>query len=307
MTSVIDLFREAMRCAGIEPPADIIADGEIHRFNIAGHKRYSLNGWYLLYADHPAAGYFGCWKRDFKTAWSAKQYRRMAADEKAAFKAKMKRIRRRWEEEQRRVHAACRERSGELWEQASPAYDHHPYLKEKQVKPYDLKWYRGALLVPVRDLDGNLHGLQKIWRAGDGGKSFELGTAVTAHFHVIGSAGGDTILICEGYATGASLHEATGLPVVVAFDAANLKPVAEVLRVKFPNSHLVIAADNDRGTDGNPGITKATEAADAVMGAIVVPIFADTTNNPTDFNDLLRAEGNEAVRRTFQRQGVTCV
>ncbi len=72
------------------------------------------------------------------------------------------------------------------------------------------------------------------------------------------------VLIAEGFATGASVHEATGDAVAVAFNAGNLKPVAKILRAKFPDAHITVCADNDTKTEGNPGLTKATEAAAAI-------------------------------------------
>lgn len=105
-------------------------------------------------------------------------------------------------------------------------------------------------------IGGSIASLQTIDDAGEkrflhGGKkasgSFTLGDLTEA----------TTILICEGYATGASLHEASGIPVVVAFDAGNLKPVAQALRAAHPGSTLCLCADDDVETEGNPGLTKA--------------------------------------------------
>ena len=79
------------------------------------------------------------------------------------------------------------------------------------------------------------------------------------------------IIIAEGYATAATLHEVTGHCAVMAVDAGNLRPVAEALRALYPSTRLVVAADNDRHTEGNPGVKKATAAAEvfkAGMAAI---------------------------------------
>ncbi|MBL0168493.1 MAG: toprim domain-containing protein, partial [Propionivibrio sp.] len=75
------------------------------------------------------------------------------------------------------------------------------------------------------------------------------------------------------FATGASIHEATGYPVAVAFNAGNLEPVAKALRAKFPDLRLIVCADDDVGTAGNPGMTKATAAARAVGALLAVPDF----------------------------------
>ena len=98
------------------------------------------------------------------------------------------------------------------------------------------------------------------------------------------------LVVCEGYATGATLHEETGHAVAVAFNAANLLPVAQALRAKFPRIALVVASDDDWQTEGNPGLTAATEAARAIGGRLAVPDFTgyDRSNKDTDFNDLQR-------------------
>ena len=95
---------------------------------------------------------------------------------------------------------------------------------------------------------------------------------------------GSTLLICEGYATGATLHESTGHAVAVAFNAGNLKPVAMALRDRYPDFRLILAADNDRHTPGNPGLTKANEAALVVGGLVAAPEFDDDEPG-SDWND----------------------
>jgi putative DNA primase/helicase len=81
--------------------------------------------------------------------------------------------------------------------------------------------------------------------APDGCKVFKTGTNKAGHFFKIGRSKDNTVIICEGYATGASIHQATGHAVVVAFDAGNLSPVAQGIRLKFPDMKIIIAADDD--------------------------------------------------------------
>ena len=134
----------------------------------------------------------------------------------------------------------------------------------------------------------------------DGSKKFKTGTNKTGHFYKIGKSKNNTVLICEGYATGASLHQATGHCVVIAFDAGNLLAVAQVIRAKCSDYKIIICADDDHTTEGNPGLTKATEAARAVGGLLAVPVFQDAATRGTDFNDLHQAEGLKTVHQYIE-------
>ncbi|MDP3028606.1 MAG: AAA family ATPase [Deltaproteobacteria bacterium] len=294
-----DAFCQAMRNAGIEPPAEIIANGTLHRFTVTGDKPGSKNGWYVLHADHPAAGAFGCWKRGISETWSgAACHQTMTPAEKIAYTAKMEAIRRQQDEERDRVQAECRAWCSNAWAKARDADNQNPYLKGKGVNAYGLKSFNDTLLIPVQDADGTIHGLQFI--SPEDSKKFKTGTNKTGHFFKIGKSKDKTVLICEGYATGASIHQATGHSVVIAFDAGNLKPVAEGIRAKCPGYKIIICADDDQGTEGNPGLTKATEAARSVGGKLAVPVFQDRSTRGTDFNDLHQAEGLEAVRSCLE-------
>jgi hypothetical protein len=106
-------------------------------------------------------------------------------------------------------------------------------------------------------------------------------------------------VVAEGYATAASIHEATGLPVAVAFDAGNLAPVAEVLKKRYPRAAFIIAADDDYLTEGNPGVSHAQTAALAVDGSVLAPTFATDRDGKkiTDFNDLHQIEGLHVVAK----------
>ena len=179
---------------------------------------------------------------------------------------------------------------------AGPAPVDHPYVVRKQVAPLGLRCdARGHLIVPLQDSDGRVHSLETIAR--DGAKRFLAGGAKRGHFCVIGMDPGPMpapsgpILICEGWATGASLHIATGHTVIAAMDAGNLMPVAEALRARFPAADLVLVADNDEkpDRDGNPGVEAARKAALAIDGRLAVP------ESPGDANDLFCAEGPAAV------------
>jgi len=193
-----------------------------------------------------------------------------------------------------------------------------PYLTRKGVGAHGVRVLPdGTLLVPMHDADGELQNVQRIAPAKPAGdapeKRFMPGGRKTGLFHLIGGhAGADAntpdtdppvLLLGEGYATCASLHEATGRPVVVCFDAGNLKPCAVALRGLFPAALLLVCGDDDSTTEArtgtNPGRIKAAAAAragatDIGPAACVFP--AGLPEGGSDFNDLATHAGVDAVR-----------
>lgn len=291
-----DDFRQAMQADGIDPPAELLADGALHRFSSTGDR--SKNCWYILFADDPAAGKFGCWKRGIAETWCSKGYQSLDPEEKARYTANMEAAKRQRDADLSRLQADCRAWCADRWKQSKNASDSHPYLQKKGVHAYGLKVMKDSLMVPLYDTAGNIQGMQFI--QSDGNKTFKTGTAKQGSYYPIGKPKDNTLLICEGYATGASLHEATAHAVAVAFDAGNLKPVAEALRAKYPTLRLIICADNDQWSEINTGVVKATEAARAVGGMLTIANIPDNGSKPTDFNDLHRIAGIGEIRRQIE-------
>lgn len=270
MLDATEQFREAIRAAGLTPPDLIEANGTLRRFSSNG-KRGDDAGWYLLFSDGFPVGCFGDWRTGFSQTWRADIGRTLTPAEKAAHRDRVQAMRREREAEEARRKAKVQERAAAIWKAAAPAPDDHAYLARKGIKPHGARLHKGALLIPMRD-DGVIHSLQFI--GGDGDKRFLTGGRVAGCYFSIGDTKGAAALcIAEGFATGATIHEATGYPVAVAFNAGNLLAVAKAMREKFPDLPLIMCADDDRHTPGNPGLTKATEAARAVGGLLVIPDF----------------------------------
>ena len=283
------------RILGKAPSPGELAPGKLVRFATSDRKGDEA-GWCKLF-DDGEGGVFGCWRQGISETWQAANPRN--SEEQGAFLVRVKRAKEEVAIIEKQIRAECRQRSAKLWEKGRDVDAKHPYLVAKGIKPYGIKQLRDSLLVPVQDAVGALHGLQFIMP--DGTKKFKTGTAVTGCYHAIGKANGK-ILMAEGFATGAALHEITGHAVACAFTAGNLKPVAEALKQKYPEIDIVLCADDDHHTEGNPGLTKATEAARAVNGLLAVPCFP-TTREPkdTDFNDLAQTASIEAVRRQVEQ------
>jgi putative DNA primase/helicase len=290
-------FRAAMAAAGIEPPAEVIADGRLHRFSANG-RRADDAGWYILHGDSIPAGVFGYWRTGLMQTWSARGEYDLSPVERAALAHRITAIKIAREREQRQRADRAANAAAVRWAAALPVTQGHPYLSAKGIQAHGVRIEGGhTLLVPMRDTDGRLHGLQGI--APDGTKRFMPGQRVQGCYHAIGKLTGK-LAICEGYATGATLYEEGSMPVAVAFNAGNLLAVAKALRAKYPDTALTVCADDDWQTEGNPGLSKAGEAAAAVGAKLAVPDFAGLPrrDRDTDFNDLARLHrqaGKEAV------------
>ena len=292
----IEQFRAAIRNAGLTPPDVIESDGKLHRFATNG-KRSDDAGWYVLHDDGIPAGAFGDWRTGASETWQADIGRSMSLHEEAQHRARLAAMRREREAEEARRKVEARERAAAIWQAARPAPEEHPYLVAKDVRTYGLRMHDSALVIPMRD-GAELHSLQFI--NADGEKRFLAGGRVRGCYFSIGQPEG-TLCVAEGYATAASIFDATGYATAVAFNAGNLLPVAQALRANFPTLRLVICADDDAATPGNPGLTKAREAARAVDGFLAVPGFgASRPRGGSDFNDLHRHAGPAAVRACIE-------
>jgi putative DNA primase/helicase len=284
-------FRDAIAEAGFGQP-EIIADGEIHRFKEPSDKSGKRSGWFVFYPDGIPSGAFGSWKTGASHTWCIKDKNALTAEEKADYRRAIQSAKRKRDAEQKRMHAEAATKCRELWSKASQRID-HPYIKDKSIQPYGLRQLKNMLLVPLH-IDGELANLQFI--SPDGTKRFKSGGQKSGCYCAIGGSS-DTIFVCEGFATGASIFEAVGRMVVIAFDCNNLKPVAESIRKKYPDARIVVCADDDQWTDGNPGITKGKAVADAIGADFASPHFADVSTRLSDFNDLRQMEGLDEVRR----------
>ena len=146
------------------------------------------------------------------------------------------------------------------------------------------------------DVELHVHGIQYISASGE--KRFIPGTAKRGHFHALRCLTLDVVLVAEGYATAATLYEATGLPTVCAFDAGNLEPVCKAIHAFYHPPRIVVCGDNDRATKGNPGRTAALRAAKAVGGVVAIPEFGNEAGS--DWNDYGLLWGWEAVRANVE-------
>ena len=284
-------FAQALREAGLEINGLPEMDGRLHRVRTAGDGRGEKSGWYVGHADGHPAGEMGDWRTGDKRLW--KDHRpapALGAGDRARLRAETAQRRQERERREAEVHEAAAWAVSARLAKAEPATADHPYLRRKGVGAHGaFLGEDGELLVPVRDLDGKLTSAQSI--RPDGAKSFARGGRIAGGCHVLGDlARAETVLICEGYATGATLHETIGLPVAVAFNAGALEAVARAVRERWPDKRIIVAGDDDRHKEKNVGQEKAVAAAEAAGGFAIFPKFG-VGESGTDWNDLSQAKG----------------
>jgi phage/plasmid primase-like uncharacterized protein len=275
---------------GLTPPDRLIFDGQIHRFKSGtngGGPEHNRAGWYVAYMDGIPAGRFGCWRSGVDKAWHADMNDEMTPGERLEHMRRMDEARKLRDAEQAKAHQEAAQAAAAIWERATPADRSHPYLYNKGVAAHGARIAQdGRLLLPLYAPSGELSSLQYI--ADTGEKRYHTGAQVAGRFWVIGADEcARRAFIGEGFATCASIHEATGAPCFVAYSAGNLEATAATARAKLgPEAELVIVADNDESGTGARYAEKAATKHGAKM--ILVPTTGDA-------NDFARAGGDLAA------------
>ena len=297
-TDAIVQFRSALESRDILPPHNLIGDGKLHRCD-AKARGGKGDAAYILHLDGLPAGGFENHRDGIGwETWRADLGRLLTPTEEEEGRRRIAAARAEREADDKRRKDEAAGRAERLWQGATGDCAGHPYLLHKKVEPHDLRQYRGKLVVPARDVDGGLHTLQFI--GADGSKRFLTGGRTSGRFHLIGEIG-KLVCIAEGYATGATAHQATGHTVAVAFDCGNLPTVARAIRERYPDAIIILVADDDHRRAGNPGLTKAREAAAAVAGFVAVPDFGPNRSpTDTDMNDLAAAAGLDTVAKCIE-------
>jgi hypothetical protein len=241
-------------------------------------QKKKLNGFYRIYSIPGTtfvAGIYGTFYPDYQILRFQSEVQAPTLTDSQRFMIKKK------QEETKKMVDSSYDPDLTIWDMAKECVS-HPYLTKKGVGAHGIKEIKGKsgkeALVPMRNKDGELVGLQRV--LGDGTKLMVRGSKKKGAFHKID--GSDVIAICEGYATGATIHEATGWTVIIAFDCGNLKPVAR----HFKLEKLIICGDDDWSNPENPGKTKANEICEKYGCPAIFPVFDDAMANGTDFNDL---------------------
>ena len=295
-SSNFDDCLSALRAAGLVL-GEVIADGNIHRCPTTS-KPSNNNGWYIAHAVPFQYVCYGDWATGEKNSWTARKVSSSSQKEKEEFNRCVELAKRAYQSEKKVIEKQAQEKAIYIYHKATDCFSHQ-YLTDKGVQAVpglklDPSGRYPSLIVPVKDEEGILHSLQFI--QGNGEKRFLLNGRVKDGFFSIGGDSNCPLIICEGLATGLSLHMCVGNAVWVAFNAGNLLPVATIARRLFPAREIIMAADNDLETKGNPGVTAANKAAMAIGAKIAIPHKGD---KEADWNDIHQFLGADSVKDQF--------
>lgn len=283
LNEIIDAVRADMAACGVVTNEPLIADGVLHRAHADGDKANTKNISYLIHADGNPSWFFEYFPAGIKkTGTLSGERKHLSLAERRQIESERKKR----QDERRALQKQTAERAASIWKDAAPVFSEvdHPYLQRKRVKPFGIRISKDGsrLIIPLYTEARKLMNLQFI--DADGNKRFLSGGKKKECFSVIGNSTGlERLLICEGWATGASLHEELGIFVMVAMDAGNLEPVAQAARRLFPHAEIIIAGDNDASGTGQAA---ANKAARAVGGKVLIP-----PQLGQDWNDVLTMEG----------------
>ena len=221
-------FADTIRTSGLTPP-DNIEPEKLYRFPGTNKRSGNTAGWCKLFANG-VGGVYGDFSQDFSASWQAVRSTPISAAQRRAFNRQIAESKATADAERKARQSNAAMKASAIWCNSQPANNHHPYLLRKGIKAHGARLYNGVLVIPMRD-GTELHSLQFIGK--DGSKRFLTDGRIKGCYFSIGSTKDQpAICVAEGFATGATIHEATGYPVAVAFNAGNLQAVAIAMRAK---------------------------------------------------------------------------
>jgi phage/plasmid primase-like uncharacterized protein len=299
-------FITELRSYGFDVRDTVPEIERIVKFQVPGDKGSKKSGWYWYteFEDtyRPGAmvgvGKFGNYKvpAQDSLSWTSKRKNVMSPTETALFNEQLEKAAMARKIDQIETHKKAAEKAKAIWDSAEDATEHE-YLTRKGIKPHGAKVRNGWLIVSV-SVGGEITSLQEIK---DDQKKFMSGGKISGGYYIL-EGDGDTVYIAEGFATAASISEATGCRTYCAFNANNLLDVTNTAKDQNPEKNVIICGDDDIWKDINTGRTKGIAASEATQCRVVFPVFQNTDEKPVDFNDLHVQEGVEVVKKQIEER-----
>ncbi|HGY6999973.1 TPA: LPD7 domain-containing protein [Escherichia coli] len=301
-------FAQVLENAGLVIQGLPQMDGAIHRVATRDDKKGAKSGAYRAYLDGRPAG----WYRDYRSAddsptnWvfsGGEQHDPLARLHLRAFAQQQR------DDNARKLQQQYNKQAGyaRSYINGLPQATAHEYLTRKGIRaaPGVRLNNKNELVIPFSNGRGEIRSYQRIPVTGGKDARILKDSEKTGNWFTFGTPeNGRPLLFAEGYATAASLHEATGLPVLMTVDASNMIAVAENARQIWTDSPFVFCADNDHQREINKGVFSATKAAEVTNGEVIIPAFteAEKAQGLTDFNDLDASRGRDNFQNAMNAQ-----
>jgi len=183
----------------------------------------------------------------------------------------------------------------------------HPYLDEKGISSnHTAKTdHNGTLLIPAYNHNGFV-GCQLIFKSNESGeyiKRFTSGIKLKGSICPIGKIrDAKYIYVAEGFATAATIYEATNIPCVVVWNCNNMYQGIQTIRHINPKCRIIIAADKDiKDKSKDISIKKAIFCKKRFSNILIKwPEFETLDPDLTDFNDLHQVTDLETVKKQLE-------
>ena len=303
MQDIISEFLEFLSAHDLTPynPLDIKADNKRNNYRLHSDPAGKKRGYYKLKESGGFGfGFAGDYRSDECLSWHSGSSQDSTRSDINVLREASKVEARRAQEELKKQHEEVARSVSDTILFLDEAGAGNPYLKKKGVQPYGVFESGKDLIIPISIRN-------KVWNAQtikpDGAKLFEKGGLLKGGSYKI-KGEDDTLFICEGFATGASVREATGCAVYVAFNALNLTQVAPAVLRDNPGKRIVVAADNDhetvvKGEPYNTGVIKAEKIKQEYGIPYILPEFEEPEGK-SDFNDLHASEGIKVLKEKIE-------
>lgn len=289
-----------------------VMDGSKQRIAVVDDKPGEMSGFYIAHSDGHPAGYIKNHRTNTEIKWKSKGYS-LSEAEKANLNAVAAQKKKERVIKEQKEHEATAVRVSAQLKTLKQVEEPTPYMVAKGIEVHkgtftDQK--NKTTYLPIVDIEGKQWSMAYIKE--DGTKRYAKEGKKEGCFHAVGNGfktlkDAPALVFSEGYSTAAAVTQALGYTTVAVFDSGNLPTVAKQFREKYPDKPIVICGDDDLAVKEklgvNPGRSKAEEAARAVGGEAIFPIFAPGEQSKknkdfTDFNDLAQKSvlGKEGVK-----------
>lgn len=324
-----DEFKTALQVAGLRVDEPIM-DGKLHRVSVDGDKGNQKSGAYVGYLNGHPAGFIQNYKTGYKENWKSSASNQNNRDQQTAILNAIEANKAQKQQREEELHRAYLQTATKLeneFNEAKWANTKNPYLQSKGFnKNFYLKQDKhGNLLIPLRDIEGKYWATQRIFTNGDKmigalrtqeekQQNITYPAKKQGNFFLFGAknlSNVKEVFICEGFATAASVYEATKKPTIMGIDAGNLEVVITNIKQKYPQTKIAIAGDNDIKKELENGSNVGKTTALAIQEKypdikVVLPQFTkeEAQKGLSDFNDLMQSRSLEEVKRQIREQMV---